>query len=283
MYGILANDSRPVEFLSDSLRIQTNNSRRCPPIGRGAPAVPWLELHLPDMRRATDRGVEPAHRPSGMGPDRQEASHPSANTVHTGWWRKPDGSLPPAGDEGITIVNTRSHAAFPPSLSSGARIGNLPSQQCASYVNPELGTKIRSIGAVFGFGPGSSAGAVCLAAWDKPPPHTSGQQSEAHCHFVVTPQLWVCGVVVSSQLIELDHSHFASPMSPRPFAPNDRSSLLWTHRQHCALRRVRTDHQRRTHRHILWNDRLLGVLQKRIGRRRCPALRDMGVMSGGSP
>lgn len=145
--------------------------------------------------------------------------NPSASTLHTGWRSKPDGPLPPVGDEGITIVNTRSHVEAAPSLHSGALVGNLPSQQSASYVNQDMGAKVQRIGAVFSLGPGNAAGALCLAAWARVLPSAGGQLIETHCHFVITPELWIFGVVVSNQLIELAHGGFSSPLpqdgSPR--------------------------------------------------------------------
>jgi hypothetical protein len=134
--------------------------------------------------------------------------------------------MPRAGDEGITIVNTRSHAEVAPALSSGALVGNLPSQQSASYVNQDVGAKVRRIGAVFGLEPGSAAGAVALAAWAKSLPPGGGQVIETHCHFVITPERWIFGVVASTHLIELADDYFPSPL------PQDGSPRLTEVRLH---------------------------------------------------
>ena len=78
--GILANDTYPVEFLSDNLRIQTNVLDAALEQRVGATAVPRLVVHLPQARAAADPRGLPAHRPARADQrrlrDRQDRRHP---------------------------------------------------------------------------------------------------------------------------------------------------------------------------------------------------------------
>ena len=53
--GILANSSYPADFLYDNLAIQTNVIHAAHAIGTEKLLVPWLHLHLSEVRRAADQ------------------------------------------------------------------------------------------------------------------------------------------------------------------------------------------------------------------------------------
>ena len=78
--GILANDTYPVEFLSDNLRIQTNVMDAALEQRRRAPAVPGLVVHLPAARAPADPRGLPADRSPRADQrrlrDRQDRRHP---------------------------------------------------------------------------------------------------------------------------------------------------------------------------------------------------------------
>ncbi len=146
------------------------------------------------------------------------SSAQAAPALHTDWTTKPDGPLPAVGDEGRPFVVTLSGPNHGPRVSGHALVADLPQANAATYLNQELGAPVRRLGAEFAFGPGTANGSLCLAAWSGslPPPTSS---LAAPCHFVVTPDHWIYGVVVRGQLVMLANRAYARPL------PQDGSPL----------------------------------------------------------
>lgn len=117
--------------------------------------------------------------------------------LHTDWSRKPDGPIPPAGDDGVPFETVLRGTTTPPSVSGGALVGNLPPAQSASYVNQEMRQKVRRIGATFTMTPGSDVGSLALATW------TGIPFVNAHCHLVITPDHWIIGVIENANTLRV--------------------------------------------------------------------------------
>ena len=54
--GIVANSTSPVDFLEDNLSIATNVIHAAARAWRRETSLPWLLLHLPEIRRTADQG-----------------------------------------------------------------------------------------------------------------------------------------------------------------------------------------------------------------------------------
>ncbi|RZT87899.1 hypothetical protein EV383_4831 [Pseudonocardia sediminis] len=131
---------------------------------------------------------------------------PAGARLHTRWDTRSDGPVPAAGDEGVPFVVTVNGPPGPPSVRAGALEGNLPDAPGAAYVNQDLGTPLRRVGARFSFGPGEETGSLCLAAWVALP------YRDTHCHLVVTPRRWIYGVIRDLTLSEVGSGTFARPL-----------------------------------------------------------------------
>lgn len=118
---------------------------------------------------------------------------PGPVRVGTDWRRRPEGSAAAVGDEGVPVRVVLRSAPLAPVVRAGALVGQLPDAQGASYVNQDVGATVMRLGADFTFGPGSEAGSLCLAAWTGVPYEAPAVRT--HCHFVITPERWIYGVI----------------------------------------------------------------------------------------
>jgi hypothetical protein len=118
--------------------------------------------------------------------------------LHTRWAGRPDGPLPQRGDEGVPIVLTGPDVVPGPTIAGGALVGNLPDRSAANYVlQTPGGAPIRRIGATFGFGPGTTAGALALVVFSPSPPFTGP------IHLAISAQEWIASTVVAAKLTEI--------------------------------------------------------------------------------
>lgn len=113
--------------------------------------------------------------------------------VRTDWSRRPEGDGAAVGDEGTAMRVVLRDAPLAPVVRAGALVGQLPDAHGASYVNQTVASKVVRLGADFAYGPGSEAGSLCLAAWTGVP--FQGPVVRTHCHFVITPERWIYGVI----------------------------------------------------------------------------------------
>ncbi len=117
----------------------------------------------------------------------------SAGTrLATDWSARPAGTGAVAGDEGVPF-RVVAHDAPAPVVRNGGLEAGLPDAHAATYVLADAGADVVRIGATFAFGPGSEAGALCLAAFTGVP--LEGPAPRTRCHFVITPLRWVYGVI----------------------------------------------------------------------------------------
>jgi hypothetical protein len=140
---------------------------------------------------------------------------PPAPRVHTVWSGRPDGPMPATGDEGRPFVLRASGPVGGPVVRGGALDAELGDRRAASYVNQDLGTAVRRVGARFGFvaGPGTSDdGSLCLAAWRGALPPDGPGVIEAPVHLVATPTRWILSIAVGSQLAEIGTGTFEEPL-----------------------------------------------------------------------
>ncbi|MET0188121.1 MAG: hypothetical protein ABW212_03925 [Pseudonocardia sediminis] len=127
--------------------------------------------------------------------------------LRTRWQGRPDGPLPPRGDEGVPFTLALSESSASPTVTGGALVGNLPDRHAAAYVMQQLDAKVRRIGATFGVGPGTDAGSLALVAW------VPGRATlETHCHVVVTPTRWIVATAENNALDELASGTLSRPL-----------------------------------------------------------------------
>jgi hypothetical protein len=152
------------------------------------------------LAACSDAGAAPAPTPVAARP-----------RLHTRWTGRPDGPLPAAGDEGVPLrAVSVDGAAAPAAIRGGGLVGNLPDAPGAVYVLQQLPTRLRTIGARFGFGPGSSAGSLCLAAW------TAEPATDTNCHMVLTPDRWIYSIARDHALIHLGDGPLDLPQDGTP-------------------------------------------------------------------
>lgn len=151
----------------------------------------------------------------GQGGSGTALTPPPAPRVHTVWRNHPDGPIPARGDEGTPFVLRSSGPVGGPVVRGGALDAELGDQRAASYVNQDLGTAVRRVGARFGFVPGpgtSDDGSLCLAAWRGALPPDGPGVIESPVHLVATPQRWILSIAVAAQLVEIASGRFARPL-----------------------------------------------------------------------
>jgi hypothetical protein len=150
---------------------------------------------------------------AGSGPVTPAAvTVPSTPTVRTVWANHADGPLPDRGDEGLPLGVVLLDSPVPPTIRGRALVGNLPDAHAAAYLVAPLSGRVRSVGARFGFTPGSDNGSICLATWTGRPP------SDTNCHLVVAPDRWIFSVAQGNTLHHVDDGPFtgALPQDGRP-------------------------------------------------------------------
>ena len=148
---------------------------------------------------------------------------PPTPRVRTVWRNHPDGPMPARGDEGVPFVLRSSGPVAGPVVRGGALDAGLGDERAASYVNQDLGTAVRRVGARFGFVPGpgtSDDGSLCLAAWRGALPPDGPGVIEAPVHLVATPRRWILSLAVGSQLAEIATGRF------EPALPTDGTPLV---------------------------------------------------------
>jgi hypothetical protein len=126
--------------------------------------------------------------------------------VRTRWSARPDGPLPARGDEGVPFALTGPDVVPPPAVVGGALVGYLPDRHAAAYVLQTPGGALRRIGATFGFGPGTTAGALALVLWSAERPFTGP------CHLALAPDRWIASTVVDTALTEIGSGTLATPI-----------------------------------------------------------------------
>jgi hypothetical protein len=126
--------------------------------------------------------------------------------VRTRWSAHPDGPLPPRGDEGVPFALTGPDVSPPPSVTGGALVGHLPDRHAAAYVLQTPGGAVRRIGATFGFGPGTTTGALALVLFSADRPFTGP------CHLAISPDRWVASTLVDSGLTEIGSGRLRTPI-----------------------------------------------------------------------
>ena len=123
--------------------------------------------------------------------------------LHTRWAERPDGPLPPTGDEGVPLTPIPNGTTALPALRGGVLVGNLPATHSACYLTQPLGTPVRRIGVRFGFGPGTTSGSVALVAW------TGVSPLSGHCHMVFTPKQWIASVLDEGAVEEVARGSYS--------------------------------------------------------------------------
>jgi hypothetical protein len=127
--------------------------------------------------------------------------------LHTRWTGRPDGPLPARGDEGVPITLTGPDVVPGPTVSGGALVGHLPDRHAANYVlQSPGGAPLRRIGATFGLGPGTTAGALALVVFSATPAFTGP------IHLAVSAQEWVAATLVQTALTEIGSGTLATPI-----------------------------------------------------------------------
>lgn len=107
--------------------------------------------------------------------------------IFTDWRRHPDGPLPDAGDEGKPIViNPAATVADLVIQNGGVMAPGLDADPGALYLNQDIGGKVRRLGAVFGFGPGTAGSSLAMVAFTD----VEMVVVFAHIHYVVYPAGW---------------------------------------------------------------------------------------------
>lgn len=157
---------------------------------------------------------------SGDGTVGRTLGAPAMRTF-TDWRRHASGPLPDAGDEGTRwVINPSATIATLAVSGGGVMAQGLDADPGALYLNQELGAKVRRMGAIFGFGPGTAGSVIALCAWTD----VEMEFIAAHIHLVVYPAGWqfdvwhTIGGVASS--ISVKSGSFATPL------PTDYSELL---------------------------------------------------------
>lgn len=143
---------------------------------------------------------------SSVGPVAATVPAPTTPRVRTVWSNHADGPLPIRGDEGLPLEAVLLGSTVPPTVRGRALVGNLPDDHAATYLIQPLGARVRSVGARFGFTPGSDAGSLCLATWIGRPP------IDTNCHMVVTPDRWIFSVAQGNALHHVDDGPFTTPL-----------------------------------------------------------------------
>ena len=138
---------------------------------------------------------------------------PTTPRVRTVWADHADGPLPARGDEGLPLGLVLLGSSVPPVVRGRALVGNLPDAHAAAYLIQPLPARVRSVGARFGFGPGTDNGSICLASWTGRPP------SDTNCHLVVAPDRWIFSVAQGGALHHVDDGPFTAAL------PQDGSPL----------------------------------------------------------
>jgi hypothetical protein len=138
---------------------------------------------------------------------------PPTPRVRTVWANHADGPLPGRGDEGLPLGVVLLGATVPPAIGGRALVGNLPDAHAAAYLIQPLPGRVRSLGARFGFTPGSDNGSLCLASWIGRPP------TDTNCHMVLAPDRWIFSVARGNTLSHVDDGPFAAAL------PQDGSPL----------------------------------------------------------
>ncbi|MDQ3029656.1 MAG: hypothetical protein M3R09_06415 [Actinomycetota bacterium] len=110
-----------------------------------------------------------------------------AARLHTNWTRRSDGPIG-SGDEGTSFVVAKSGTVLSPAVSDGKLVCDLTSDAGAVYCNQQLPSKVKRIGAVFGFGPGAAGSAIVLCAWTDVTMQLNGAfyVPDTHCHFTIS-------------------------------------------------------------------------------------------------
>jgi hypothetical protein len=107
----------------------------------------------------------------------------------------------PTATETATIANNRLEVSWPNSTGG------------ALYLQQPLSTKVRRIGATFGFGPSANttSAAVALATWDTPSPQAGA--TNAQIHLSMTASSATFGVVVNGSVINLANWPYFIPLA----------------------------------------------------------------------
>ena len=160
---------------------------------------------------------------SSRGVIRPPASTTGAPARYTDWRIRPSGQVPSsatATDDGTPWVISKGVGPESAVVANGRLEVSWPaSAPGAYYLQAPMASKVRRIGATFGFGPSANytSGSFCLAAWT-----TDGAQpgiSQAHCHIFTTVVGWLFQIVTGGMIITITQGGYAAPL------PQDWSEL----------------------------------------------------------
>ncbi|WP_157647085.1 hypothetical protein [Actinomycetospora chiangmaiensis] len=129
--------------------------------------------------------------------------------LHTDWTRRPAGTVPVLGDDGLAFRLAQEGGAPPPAVVGNALRAAMPDRTSSSSLTQEMRSPVRRLGATVAFGPGTEAGAFVLAAW------TGVPAVHASCHLVLTPRQWLYGVIENQEALRvIAQDTFPTPVLP---------------------------------------------------------------------